>query len=822
VKVLRIYHAGRDPSHRERERSLVRAGVDVTLVVPTAWPGADDLGEEPFRVLQLPVRRGGDVNRHRYEDAGAIAELVDQLRPDVVDAHEEPFSSVLHQVLRVLPGTVPVVGYTAQNLDKRFPPPFAQWERRALARLDGLYPCSRQAASVAVGKGFSGAVRVLPLGLDPAIAPGSQDLASDPVLRLLLVGRLVPEKGIRDAVQVLARLRGAGREARLTIVGSGPEEGPALALAAELGVREDVALHGWADAATLAAHYRTAHVLLAPSRSTRTWVEQFGRMVTEAQGSGVVVVGYASGSLPEVVGSAGVLVPEGDVRALADAVATLGREPARWSALRAAGLVGAAACDWDTIAAGQIELYEAAVAGGRGTRRVQPRRRAARAEYGAPAHVPGTERPFALPVLRDDTRVSRVLERAADGLVREAAEPARELRVVHLDHTAKLSGGEIALERLVAAGSSASAHVVLAEDGPLRQRLEAAGATVEVLPLSADARDVDRGAAVGLGGLRAGVAAAAYTLRVARRLRHLRPDVVHTNSLKAGYYGTVAARLARVPVVWHVRDRIADDYLPGPAVRLTRLLLRRLPDVVVANSRATAETTGVRAWVVADPYEASRLLAGARRTSATEGGASATVGGTSATEGDGDGSRYEIAVVGRISPWKGQDVVLRALASTPGLNARFVGSPMFGEDEYAARLRQLSAELGLEDRVVWIGFADDVEAHLADVDVVVHASTTPEPFGQVVVEAMAAGRPVVATRAGGPAEIITDGVDGLLTAPGDPADLARALEALRDPALRERLAAAALVRARDYAPERIAGEMAAVWRAAVRGRRTRR
>lgn len=802
LKVLRVYHAGRDPSHRERERALVRAGVDVTLVVPRAWPGADALGDEPFRVVELPVRRPGDVNRHRYEDAGAVAELVDELRPDVVDLHEEPFSTVMHQLLGRLPGTVPVVGYTAQNLDKRFPPPFAQWERRALARLDGLYPCSRQAASVAVGKGFGGAVRVLPLGLDPSIAPGSQDLADDPALRLLLVGRLVPEKGVADAVEVLAGLRGAGHEARLTVVGSGPEEGPALALAARLGVRDAVELHGWADAARLAEHYRSAHVLLAPSRSTRTWVEQFGRMVTEAQGSGAVVVGYASGSLPEVVGTAGVLVPEGDVPALAAAVAALVREPARWSALRAAGLAASAACDWDAIAAGQVELYREAAAGGRGVRRVRAGRRTARAAYGAPATVPGTERPFALPVLRDDTPLSRGLERAADRLAARPTEPRPALRVVHLDHTAKLSGGEIALERLVTAGSSAAAHVILAEDGPLRERLEAAGATVEVLPLPSGARDVDRSSAVGLGGLRAGAATAAYTLRVARRLRQLRPDVVHTNSLKAGYYGTVAARLARVPVVWHVRDRIADDYLPGPAVRLTRALLRRLPDVVVANSRATAETTGVRARVVADPYEASRLFA--RRTSAIVGGG------------------YELAVVGRISPWKGQDVVLRALALAPGVTARFVGSAMFGEDEYAASLRRLTTELGLEDRVTWVGFSDDVEGHLAEVDVVVHASTTPEPFGQVVVEAMAAGRPVVATDAGGPAEIVTSGVDGLLTRPGDPEDLARALEALRDPVLRERLAAAGLVRARDYAPERVAEEMAEVWRAAVRARRTRR
>lgn len=795
MRVVRIYHAGRDASHRERERALVRAGADLTLVVPSRWPGPDEVGKESFQVLELPVRRAGDVNRHRFADAGALVHLVSHLQPDVVDIHEEPFSSVMHQILAALPGAQAIVGYTAQNLDKRFPPPFAQWEKHALTRLDGLYPCSRQAASVAAGKGFLGPVSVLPLGLDPAFEAGSQDVADDPTLQLLVVGRLVPEKGILDAVEVVADLRSGGRDAHLTIIGSGPEGTQALARAAVLGVSSAVDLQGWADTQTLATYYRRAHVLLAPSRSTRTWVEQFGRMVTEAQSSGAVVVGYASGSLPEVIGTAGILVPEGDVGAMTASVASLADEPERWRLLRETGLLASSACQWDAIATGQLALYDQAVSGGRGVRRVRPARAAARSRFGTPAALPGSPRPFALPVLRLDTAVSRSLARMTDRFEAGPVASPADLRVVHLDHTAKLSGGEIALERLVAAESSAHAHVILAEDGPLRARLEHAGATVEVLPLSSGARDIERGGAVGLGGLRAAGATAAYTLRLARRLRQLRPDVVHTNSLKAGYYGSVAARLARVPVVWHVRDRIAEDYLPGPAVRLTRVLLRRVPDVVVANSQATAATTGVRARVIADAYQPLGPARAAKTTAA-----------------------YEIAVVGRISPWKGQDVVLRALALVPDITARFLGAPMFGEDDYAASLGVLSRDLGLEHRVTWVGFTDQVEAHLAEVDVVVHASTIPEPFGQVVVEGMAAGRPVIATNAGGPAEIITPGVDGLLTTPGDPGDLARALESLHDPAERARVGAAAAMRAADFGPDQVAEAMTAVWRDAIRSR----
>src|SRR4051812_44746993 len=98
--VVRVYHAGRDASHRERDRALVRAGADLALIVPRAWSEGGvthQLAEEPFEIIELPVARPGDVNRHRYADPQRIADLVRQRRPDVVDLHEEPFSAVVHQ-----------------------------------------------------------------------------------------------------------------------------------------------------------------------------------------------------------------------------------------------------------------------------------------------------------------------------------------------------------------------------------------------------------------------------------------------------------------------------------------------------------------------------------------------------------------------------------------------------------------------------------------------------------------------------------------------------------------------------------------------------
>ena len=246
MRVVRIYHAGRDTAHRERDRALVRAGVDLTLIVPAEWPGNEaPIEDEPFEVVELPVLRPGDVNRHQYRDVDDITDVLDRVQPDVIDLHEEPFSSVAHQILRRIGRGVPAVSYAAQNIDKRFPPPFAQWEKSALSRLGGIYPCTRQAASVVVGKGFAGHVQVLPLAPPPQIVAGSQAAPTDE-LRMLLVGRLVPEKGITDAVETLAALR--GHNARLTIVGDGPERDTAQELAARLGVDGKHAQPGYEDA----------------------------------------------------------------------------------------------------------------------------------------------------------------------------------------------------------------------------------------------------------------------------------------------------------------------------------------------------------------------------------------------------------------------------------------------------------------------------------------------------------------------------------------------------------------------------------------------
>src|SRR5262249_5014649 len=134
------------------------------------------------------------------------------------------------------------------------------------------------------------------------------------------------------------------------------------------------------------------------------------------------------------------------------------------------------------------------------------------------------------------------------------------------------------------------------------------------------------------------------------------------------------------------------------------------------------------------------------------------------------------------------------------------------------RLEVTARELGIAERVSFRGFVDDVHSELAGLDVLVHASTIPEPLGQVVLEGMAVGLPVIAANAGGPAEVIDDGVDGLLYPMGDDAAMAECLRRLAgDEALRSRLGREGRKRAEAFSSEAVAAQVLAVYREVAPG-----
>jgi glycosyltransferase involved in cell wall biosynthesis len=408
------------------------------------------------------------------------------------------------------------------------------------------------------------------------------------------------------------------------------------------------------------------------------------------------------------------------------------------------------------------------------------------------------------------------------------------LSVVYLSASAALGGAERALLDLLASLRAAEPGwrlaVVAPDEGPLLDAVRALGVGGRALPFPpALAALGDAGASaegdgggggvlrLAVGMLRAGPGAVRYVARLREVLGGMAPDVVHTNGLKMHLLGARAAP-AGSRLVWHLHDFVSGR-------RAMAGLLRRSAgrvDGVIAVSRSVAEDAAslvgaevpLRTVFNAVDLDRFRLVGPVMDLDAAAGMPPAPPG------------TIRVGLVATMGRWKGHGVFLRAIAALPRelpVRAYVVGGGIYrtaGSEVRADVLRRQAEELGIGGRVGFTGFADDAAAAIRALDVVVHASTQPEPFGLVIAEAMACGRAVVASAAGGAGEIVTDGHDALAVAPGDVEGLADAIRRLAlDPVLRDRLGRAGRETAvRRFDRARLAAEVAPLYRSLVSSR----
>jgi glycosyltransferase involved in cell wall biosynthesis len=363
LRVLRISHSAVVTAWRQRERELRRSGVELTLLSAAAWDeGGSRVGfAADGDDFASPVATVGRHPNLFLYDPRPLWRALGSDDWDVLDLHEEPFGTAVAEVLLIRwlrRRRIPFVVYSAQNLDKRYPPPFRWFERWSLRRAAGAYTCNAEAACILESKGLTGPAAVIPLGVDVARFAPSDRRPPEGALRVGFVGRLIPHKG----VDVLLRAAALDPRIELEIVGSGPEADHLVALARELAISERVAFRGHVTEEDLPALYRSFDALAVPSVPTPGWVEQFGRVVVEAQASGVPVVASRSGALPEVVDGAGTLADPGDPHDLARGLVRLLDEPGSWTEDRTAGLRAAERCSWARVAADQLALYRSATA----------------------------------------------------------------------------------------------------------------------------------------------------------------------------------------------------------------------------------------------------------------------------------------------------------------------------------------------------------------------------------------------------------------------------------------------------------------------------
>jgi len=416
------------------------------------------------------------------------------------------------------------------------------------------------------------------------------------------------------------------------------------------------------------------------------------------------------------------------------------------------------------------------------------------------------------------------------------------VQVLVVDHTAQEGGAESAMLRVVQRIGDAEPTVraLLFEDGPFRRRLADAGVVTAVVALDSRTNRTSRDRVLSPLGILGTVAATiGFVPRLARAIRGSGCDLVAANSLKSAVFVSLAAPLAGRRWVWHLHDRLAADYLPRPLVVLMRALAVVGPRRIVANSRATLATLPARArrkTSVAYPGLPSDAFADPGNDTAPPDTAPPDTAPPDTAPPDTalpDGAAAEVVtLIGRISPTKGQHEFLAAAAELarrrPTVRFVVVGAALFGEDEYASGLAGHAHALGIAERVEFTGWVSNPGTYLRSSTVLVHASPVPEPFGQVVAEAMAAGIPVVAADAGGVREMLdpdpaaergavcVTGL-GVLVRPGDAAALADGIAHV----LEDRDAAARRARAaRDAASARFriddtAAVIRGVWRAAA-------
>ena len=382
------------------------------------------------------------------------------------------------------------------------------------------------------------------------------------------------------------------------------------------------------------------------------------------------------------------------------------------------------------------------------------------------------------------------------------------MKLLYLNVGAEMGGAERALLDLLSAVRRArpawELTLLLGQDGPLATHGRDVVDDVVVLPFPAKlARLGDARLSRGLGSLDGirllrrvmvdGAASASYVRQLGQTVARINPDVMHAHGFKMQLLGALT-RPRNTALVWHLHDYIGSRPLTS---RLLKAVRRRCTAVVANSDSVAADAahelgSGVDIRTIHNIVDLSRFNPeGPTLDLDALAGMPAPQAGT-----------IRVGLVATFARWKGHLTFLDALAK---LGSRFairgyiVGGPVYqtdGSQHTLAELQEAVRRLGLESTVGFTGFVADSAAAMRTLDVVVHSSTEPEPFGLAIAEAMATGRPVIVSYGGGARELVTPGVDALIHQPGDADGLANAVAMLAgDPALRSRLGLAARVSA---------------------------
>jgi glycosyltransferase involved in cell wall biosynthesis len=381
------------------------------------------------------------------------------------------------------------------------------------------------------------------------------------------------------------------------------------------------------------------------------------------------------------------------------------------------------------------------------------------------------------------------------------------MRVTYVSASGEIGGAERVLLDCAGASSVAARSLIALGAGRLLDAARAQGFDVRALEVPGPIGSA--GDAFGAGAVVRDVLPILKELpgfldRFSQALAAFDPDVVHTHGIKPHVLAAMSP--GRAAVVWHLHDYAGARSVSS---RLLRLLAHRC-DLAIAVSESVAKDA--RAVLPASlPIVVVRNAVDTDRF--TPAGAALDLDAAAALP-SADPSTVRIGLPATFARWKGHEVFLQAMARLRRGNVRayVIGGALYQTRNSQWRLdelREQAARLGLSEQVGFTGVIADMPAAYRALDIVVHASTRPEPFGLVIAEAMACGRALVASPEGGAGELFDDGVDALAARGGDAAALASAIERLvAAPQLRESLGRAARQRAlASFTQERFGREL---------------
>ncbi len=340
MRVLMLSKACIVGAYQRKLEEIAALGVELTVAVPPEW--RDERGVlrlecahlQGYEMVVEPIAFNGNFHLHFYPRLGR---LIARVRPDIVHIDEEPYNFATWHAQRLARRQgAKTLFFSWQNLLRRYPRPFSWMERAVLRQADAAIVGNQAAGEVWRAKGYAGPVRVIPqFGVDPELfAPAARPSAQPETFTVGYAGRLVPEKGLDVLFRALAQLPDT---VCARLVGSGPDLPRLETLAKDLHLGQRVKFEPPLPSLRMREFYAQLDAFVLPSLSRPNWQEQFGRVLIEAMACGVPVIGSTCGEIPNVIGEAGLIFPEGQVEALAACLRTLLTDPARRQALAAQG-----------------------------------------------------------------------------------------------------------------------------------------------------------------------------------------------------------------------------------------------------------------------------------------------------------------------------------------------------------------------------------------------------------------------------------------------------------------------------------------------------